>query len=88
MKKSTFFGAIILLLVIVIFAKNIQEIANFSPRFTKKTLPRTEKYIYMERKFNLTEEQKKELIKNSIDAAFTSENVKKWLRKEFSIKES
>lgn len=45
MKKSTFFGAIILLLVIVIFAKNIQEIANFSPRFTKKTLPRTEKYI-------------------------------------------
>ena len=48
----------------------------------------SDEFRYMERKFNLTEEQKKELIKNSIDAAFTSENVKKWLRKEFSIKES
>ncbi|MCI5726720.1 MAG: adenosine deaminase, partial [Clostridium sp.] len=42
-------------------------------------------YRYMEKNYGLTPEQEKLMLKNSIDAAFTSENVKNELRKELGL---
>lgn len=42
-------------------------------------------YEYMEEVYGLTPEQKKISIENAINAAFTSEAVRKQLRKEFNI---
>lgn len=42
-------------------------------------------YLYMEKTFGLTAEQKKVLLANSIDAAFTSDSVKKELREMLGI---
>ncbi|WP_294428692.1 adenosine deaminase [uncultured Treponema sp.] len=42
----------------------------------------TDEYLYMEKEFGLTESEEKELLKNSINAAFTSDTVKDWLKKE------
>lgn len=44
-----------------------------------------EEFRYMEKNFGLTPEQEKLMLANSIDAAFTSESVKKELRKELEI---
>lgn len=42
-------------------------------------------YRYMEKNYGLTPEQEKLMLTNSIDAAFTSENVKNELRKELGF---
>lgn len=42
-------------------------------------------YQYMEETFGLTPEQKKLLLKNAVDAAFTSESVKSELRKKLQL---
>ena len=42
-------------------------------------------YRYMEETFGLTAEQEKLLLRNAVDAAFTSESVKAELRKRFDI---
>ena len=43
-----------------------------------------DEYRYMEREFGLTTDQKKVMLENSVNAAFTSEEVKKELRKELT----
>ena len=42
-------------------------------------------FRYMEKKFGLNYEQEKIIISNSIDAAFATDDVKQWLRKEFGF---
>jgi adenosine deaminase len=42
-------------------------------------------FRYMEEKFGLNYEQEKIIISNSIDAAFATDDVKQWLRKEFGL---
>ena len=42
-------------------------------------------YRYMEKTFGLTQEQKKILLKNAVDAAFTSESVKSELREKLLV---
>lgn len=42
-------------------------------------------FRYMEEKFGLNYEQEKIIISNSIDAAFATDDVKQWLRKEFGF---
>lgn len=44
-----------------------------------------DEFRYMEREFGLTPEQEKIMLANSVNAAFTSENVKNELRKELGI---
>lgn len=44
-----------------------------------------QEFLYMEELFGLTNEQKNQILKNSIDAAFTSEVVKNQLRKELGL---
>ncbi|MGN0342738.1 MAG: adenosine deaminase [Roseburia sp.] len=44
-----------------------------------------EEYRYMEKEYGLTPEQEKLMLQNSIDAAFTSEDVKNELRKELGL---
>ena len=43
-----------------------------------------DEYRYMEREFGLTTDQKKVMLENSVNTAFTSEEVKKELRKELT----
>lgn len=42
-------------------------------------------FVYMTELLGLTKEQKKQILKNSIEAAFTSEEVKEKLRKEMNL---
>ncbi len=44
-----------------------------------------DEYRYMEKKFGLTPAQEKILLKNAVEAAFTSEEVKKQLKKELGL---
>lgn len=44
-----------------------------------------DEFRYMEREFGLTPEQEKIMLANSVNAAFTSENVKNELLKELGI---
>lgn len=44
-----------------------------------------DEYRYMEEKFALAPEQEKILLSNAVDAAFTSDEVKKWLRAELNL---
>ena len=48
------------------------------PAIERTTLAR--EYEYMEKEFGLTKEQEKVLLNNSIDAAFTTDEVKDKLR--------
>ena len=42
-------------------------------------------FRYMEEKFGLNYEQEKKILSNSIDAAFATDDVKQWLRKELEL---
>ena len=42
-------------------------------------------YAYMEQKFGMTTEQEKEILRNAVDAAFTSESTKAELRKTLGL---
>ena len=53
------------------------------PAIEKTTLE--EEYRYMEKVFGLTEEQKKLLLKNAVDAAFTTDGVKSELKKKLHL---
>lgn len=44
-----------------------------------------EEYRYMENEFGLTSEQKKIILNNAVDAAFTSAAVKEELKKELGL---
>ena len=44
-----------------------------------------EEFNYLETKFNLTYEQKKTILLNSVDAAFTTDEVKAQLRAELGF---
>lgn len=50
----------------------------------RTTLPK--EFEYMKNKFGLTDEQERKVILNSIDAAFTTEEVKKELRRKINYK--
>lgn len=44
-----------------------------------------DEFRYMEREFGLTESQKKQVLRNAVDAAFTTQEVKEWLCKELGL---
>jgi adenosine deaminase len=44
-----------------------------------------DEFRYMEKNFGLTARQEKQLLENAVDSAFTTDEVKKQLRKELGL---